>query len=443
MLNLVANGSSGYTISNSLRTRASASAYLSRTPATATNQTTWTWSGWVKRGALGNGANISSLFSATNGSGITYFGFFSSDTFRFLINNTTTTIETTQVFRDPSAWYHIVLTWDTTQATASNRVKLYVNGTQVTALATTNYPALNAICAINQNVAHLIAQYASANYFDGYLAEVNFIDGQALTPSSFGSTNSTTGVWSPAKYTGTYGTNGFYLKFSNIALTSGSNTGLGQDFSGNGNYWNTNNISVTAGTTYDAMTDVPTLTSPVTANYCVWNPLLTLQAGYVVSGGNLNITYTSGTGAGLFTFGTIGITSGKWYLEYAITSATPNFFIGWRTSDSSIYVNTGCTSGNLAPSSSSGSISGSTVSVANGDIIGVALDYDNSTCYFYKNNTLVTTVSGITINGATLFPSTGINSGAGGASSGATTFGQRPFTYTPPTGYVALNTYNL
>ena len=112
---------------------------------------------------------------------------------------------------------------------------------------------------INAANAQALGRRTDGSYYvDGYLAEVYFIDGQALTPSSFGETSTTTGVWQPKAYTGTYGTNGFYLKFSDIATTSGSNAGLGKDFSGNGNYWTTNNISVTAGPTYDAMIDVPT-----------------------------------------------------------------------------------------------------------------------------------------------------------------------------------------
>jgi hypothetical protein len=152
---------------------------------------------------------------------------------------------TTQVFRDPSAWYHIVVAIDTTQATAANRVKLYVNGEQVTSLSTT-YPALNADMPINNTLPHALNGYivSGIQYLDGYLTEVNFVDGQALTPSDFGETNEDTGVWQPIEYTGTYGTNGFYLK------------GRGTDNSGNGNNWTENNFNTTTSTatTYDIMT---------------------------------------------------------------------------------------------------------------------------------------------------------------------------------------------
>ena len=155
-------------------------------------------------------------------------------------------------------------------------------------------------------------QYNHANPFDGYFAEYYFIDGQALTPSSFGSTDPATGVWKPAKYTGTYGNNGFYLPFTDVATTSGSNAGLGKDFSGNGNYFNTNNISVTTGTTYDSMTDVPTLTNPTTSNYAVMNPV-------AVSGGTFadgNLTWTSTASDQHIALSTIPVTStGNWYCE--------------------------------------------------------------------------------------------------------------------------------
>jgi len=212
-------------------------------------------------------------------SGTTNFGqllFNSSDQLDF--QNYTTSITsrrtTSAVYRDPSAWYHIVLIFDSAQATASNRISLYVNGVQVTAFSASTDPVLNGDSFWNSasfnpmNIGAVGYNGSRTNFSDNYLAEVNFIDGQALTPSSFGSTNSTTGVWQPAAYTGTYGTNGFYLPFTdNSALTTSSNVGLGKDFSGNGNYWTTNNISITAGVTYDSMTDVPTLTSATAANF--------------------------------------------------------------------------------------------------------------------------------------------------------------------------------
>ena len=214
-----ASGSQGYQISRSVRLRSSASAYFNRTPASAGNRKTWTWSGWVKRGTLGA---VNRIFSADDGSASTdqdynTLLFNSSDQLQFGGNLTNFRI-TTAVYRDPSAWYHIVFVTDTTQATAANRFRLYVNGSEVASFGTSNNPTQNTDLAVNAAIGHFVGSIASGSYFDGYLTEINFIDGQALTPSSFGETDTITGVWKPKRYTGTYGTNGFYLPF-NISTT--------------------------------------------------------------------------------------------------------------------------------------------------------------------------------------------------------------------------------
>jgi hypothetical protein len=204
-----------YQISRSVRTRASATAYLNRTPAVASNRQKWTWSGWVKRGSL---TSFQQMFTAgTGASDRTYFLFTNTDTIQFYSAATSGVADysTSALFRDPAAWYHIQLAFDSTQATAANRVFLYINGVQQTLTATITV-AQNTSLYVNSTVAHTIGResYTGANYLDGYLTEINFIDGQALTPSSFGETNAITGVWQPKKYAGTYGTNGFYLNFS-------------------------------------------------------------------------------------------------------------------------------------------------------------------------------------------------------------------------------------
>jgi hypothetical protein len=204
-------------VNNSLRFRASASAYLDRTFPSAGNRKTYTLSLWVKRGILGGSAN---QFFFSSGVSTTAGGFYFTPTDNIevnpRVNNTNTFLTTTQVFRDPSAWYHIVFALDTTQATDSNRMKLYVNGVQVTAFSTAVYPAFDGVSTLNNNIAHWIGRYPEPGFpspFDGYLAEYNFIDGQALTPNSFGSFNGL-GVWQPIRYGGSYGTNGFYLPFN-------------------------------------------------------------------------------------------------------------------------------------------------------------------------------------------------------------------------------------
>lgn len=212
--------SSGYLtplkfVGNSLRFRSSASAYLNRTPSVASNRTTWTWSAWVKRGALGGGGGL--FCAGTAGTDDTFIGFNSNDTFGWFNRNSSSVnsqLTTTQVFRDPAAWYNIVVVWNTTNGTSSNRMMIYVNGVQITSFTTTTYPSSSQTSNTNNNVATYIGQQlTSGNFFDGYMTEINFIDGQALTPNSFGTFNSY-GVWQPITYGGSYGTNGFYLPFN-------------------------------------------------------------------------------------------------------------------------------------------------------------------------------------------------------------------------------------
>lgn len=451
MLNFAAgNPITGYNLTRSLRFRASASASLSRTPATATNRTTWTWSAWVKRGYLGTGTQV--LFGTLVGtSDATYTTIaFRADT--LIVDGYTTNWRTsTQVFRDPSAYYHFVVALDTTQATAANRLKLYVNGVQITAFSTSNDPSLNQTLGVDNSSLHYIAQNGA---FDGYLAEVNFIDGQALTPSSFGSTNSTTGVWQPAAYTGTYGTNGFYLPFTdNSALTTSSNVGLGKDFSGNANYWVTNNISITAGVTYDSMTDVPTLTSATAANFAVLNPLTGTNG--TLSDGNL---YFYGPGSYSCRMGTLALpSSGKIYFETKLVTgpfAPRGISTSYNWIGVALSTNFNITSGpngnnvkgimigdNGYLSNFSSSITDTGTTFVVNDVIGIAIDTSANTYAFYKNN--VSIASG-TINvtaGTSLSPMQLSYDASNGAMK--VNFGQQPFTYTPPSGYVALNVYNI
>jgi hypothetical protein len=436
------SGPSGYNLTNSLRFRASASAYLNRTLSTPTNNKIWTWSAWVKRSTL----TSTQVLFATSGDELRYIADGGAsgvvDSFQYNLSTGTYGFRTNATYRDPSAWYHIVVAVDTTQATAANRARIYINGTEASTDGTYGI-VQNANTQINSAVAHNIGRRNSGSlYFDGYLAEVNFIDGQQLTPSSFGSTNSTTGVWQPARYSGTYGTNGFYLNFTDIGLTSGSNTGLGKDFSGNGNYWTTNNISVTAGVTYDAMSDVPTLTSATVANYSTLNPL---KFAGTLSNANLNLTATAASWQNASS--TLFVNSGKWYFEATIIArpVTYGCMIGIGTPDSNISTTYGSgdtftylSDGTKYGSGSFGGAYGATFTA--GDIIGVAFDCDAGTITFYKNNTSQGTAFSNLVAGSSYGVWLGVHTSA---SSIALNCGQRPFAYTPPSGFVALNTYNL
>ena len=450
--------SGSYQISRSVRLRASASAYFNRTPASATNRKTWTWSAWVKRGSLGS---AQTLFNVGDGTGTNelLISFPATDIIRFYsyIGAYQMQLDTTQVFRDPSAWYHIVVSVDTTQATASNRAKLYVNGSQITAFSTATYPSQNYDAYINITQPHSIGRdIFVGRYFDGYLTEINFIDGQALTPSSFGETNAVTGVWQPKKYSGTYGTNGFYLNFSDNSNNTAAT--IGKDYSGNGNNWTPNNISVTAGVTYDSMIDVPTLYADGNSgrgNYAVLNPL---KNALTLSAANLNwVGISSGVKIAL---SSLAVTSGKWYFEAFLTntSVSGNWGIG--------LLNNPTASTTLAPSNYSygwilftgggganltkyHNSSGSAIYSASNSIgatIGVAFDVDTGKIWFSRNNVWL---EGDPSTGST--PSFSNLTGTvqafayayDSADQGSVNFGQRPFTYTPPTGFKAINTQNL
>jgi hypothetical protein len=443
-------GASGsYQIANSLRFRSSASAYLNRTPSVAGNRKTWTFSAWIKRGTIGTSAFP--VF-ATTGSNQFLTRFEAANNFQSYDYNGSFQLltPTTAVYRDPSAWYHLVLKWDTTQATASNRYIVYINGVQQSIGST--YPAQNYDGYVNSTATHYLG-YDSSTYFDGYMAEINFIDGQALTPSSFGQTNPVTGVWQPIAYSGSYGTNGFKLNFSNGTST----TTLGYDSSGNSNNWTTNNISLTSGSTYDWMIDSPTPfagSSYGVGNYCTLSPIFVGVATgggavYGAKDGNL-LGGNTGSGGWAIVGSTMAIPagSGKFYFECTVGASGQSMSIGVQkvgTAFTCSYVvgNTGDANGysysndgnkyNNGPSSY-----GSTASA--GDVIGVAVDASSSTAtiVFYKNNvSLGTAFSGVS---GDLMPAMSSVSGSGMC---PVNFGQRPFAYTPPSGYKSLCTFNL
>ena len=216
------------TINQSLRFEDGDSSYLSWTPASAGNRKTWTWSGWVKRGNISGYQYLFASGNATPWAGILFSdnGTNSRIQITFTAGSSGGT-STTAEFRDPSAWYHIVVAVDTTQATASDRIKLYINGTQITNFASTNYPALDFQTQINNSILHTLGRQptAATAYYDGYLAEVHFTDGTAYTADDFGELKS--GIWVPKadiSTTVTYGTNGFYLPFNQDTTVEGFNT---------------------------------------------------------------------------------------------------------------------------------------------------------------------------------------------------------------------------
>jgi len=445
----------GYTIENSLRFRSSASAYLSRTFASTGNLTTWTWSGWVKRGQLSIGtAKYQVIFGCTISEGNNYTIVQLGNNDNIVINHqyggaTVWWKQTSRLFRDPSAWFHLVISVDTNNATAEDRVKFYVNGTRETQFSGGTNPSLGASSYINGTDApHVIGRYGSSNYFDGYITEVNFIDGQALDASSFGEYNEDTGVWQPKRYAGSYGTNGFYLDFSDNTST----TTLGYDYSGNGNNWTPNSISLTSGVTYDSMTDTPTPYANG-GNYAVLNPLGVDTPSGATLNGNLTLS-NSASNQKRATIPVVSTDTNKYYWEVTVNgTATSNFPIP------GMYVVGAGTywpgyDGNSIGLYQGGSLvyNGSTVatltSFANGDVISIAFDPSTGKIWFAKNGTWMASGDPATGTSPNYTLPTGVDRVAGGyTGSGYGTlefnFGQRPFAYTPPSGFKPLHTGNL
>jgi hypothetical protein len=411
-----------YTIERSVRFNSGDSAYLNATLGTPTDQDVFTLSMWVKRSTLGS---TQQLFGCSTDHS---FGFTSGDALNLTFGGSSA-LTTTELFRDPSAWYHIV--WEQN----ANAHELYVNGASVgTATATSN--------TFNTAVAHQIGAANTTNYFDGYLADIQFIDGQALDPTSFGEFDATTGVWIPIRYTGSYGANGFHLDLSDNSTAAA----LGTDTSGSSNTWTVNNISVTAGTGNDSLVDSPSdgtqtdsgVGGEVVGNYCTWN-YLDRDVDVILTNGNLDMAQ-SAAGA---VRGTFGLSSDKWYWE--VTAGTGNTSIGVIKAETSLnsYVGSNvfavgwAQNGNFFVRNVTLVGSGLDTYTTN-DIIGCALDMDAGTIEFYKNGSLHSrSASGLT---GTWFPAIGTNVSA---TASPTNFGQRPYAYTSPSGFKALCTVNL
>ena len=445
----------GFQIDNSLRFNEADQPRLSRTPASTSGDQTFTLSFWLKRNAVDDSRDIV-LFEARPAAG-TYFilsfrrsGVADKDRF-YVEANTTTDLIFAPLFRDVSAWYHIVVAIDTTQGTSTNRVKFYVNGSQITDLGgSTTYPALNESFQWNKNVIQSIASsFDPSNLGSDYqLAEVHNISGQQLSPTDFGEFDEDSGIWKPIRYSGSYGTNGFHLDFAD-------SSSLGNDVSGNNNNFTTTNLAST-----DQMLDTPI------NNFCTLNAL-TPVVTHTLSEGNLKSTNSSGTHGG--TTATINYpTSGKWYHEVRInaedSSKGQGVGIGnqiyrnvtnWGDyinfvaylSDGTKHIDTGYSSYGVAHNV--------------GDIIGVAYNADDQELTFYHDNSSQGTIPTSEMDGVLDFDNLcpivfgrdmgqTFNFGQDSSFAGAETRqnnsdenGYGDFYYTPPSGYLALCTQNL
>jgi len=433
----------GYEINQSLRFNSADSATLTRTPASASNQKTYTFSFWHKGTARYDDKKLFVVGATSVTSGFVELSATGSGSGgKAGIRHSGNSLITSAIYRDPSAWAHYVFAFDSTQATDTNRLKLYVNGEQVTITGT--WFAQDAVSRVNSTDIHTIGvgrSFSGTNdgFLDAYLAEFNFIDGTALTPSSFGETDTITGAWIPKKYSGSYGTNGFYLKFDPSATN-----GIGHDHSGNGNNFTATGFS-TSGTGTDVMSDTPT------NNYATLNPAIRPYPSStdVITDGNLVFSSSNASVSGS-AWATTLLTTGKWYYEATLTTAGPsNNCVGFSNNTiaagAGTYTADARTYGWFYQSSGEKTISATTTSYGasytTGDVIGVALDIDAATITFYKNNTSQGQLTGLSLASGSsgwLAAVEGFNGTVWNVN-----FGQRAFAYTPPTGYKALNTANL
>ena len=447
--------STGYDIDNSLKFEAANNESLQRAAVTG-NRRTFTQSCWLKRtspGLIQQFICYGSFHHATR-------NYISTDDKLYVEISGTPNEQyqtvTNRLFRDPAAWYHIVVAIDTTQATESNRLKIYVNGVQETSFASENIPAQNfdtlaniasSPGAVFGNMG--IGAFPNAslnNRTNGYLAEAINVDGQALDPTSFGEVDSDSGIWKPIDVSGlTFGANGYYLDFKD-------SSNLGNDASG-GTDWTETNIAA-----IDQATDTPT------NNFCTLNPLWVWTYGMGISDGATKVANTVAAWGGAK--GSIGVTNGKWYWEHSSFSGNDTFFGIQNSSGTAtqayaqaytvgLFANATSNIYFYDPSARTESFS---FTFATSDVWGIALDLDGNTISFYRNGSIVNSavaLDGIVGNGE-LFPfvshyGSGLNSrinlggytGSTISSAASDANGYGTFEYAPPTGYLAICTKNL
>ena len=360
-----------FTVAKSALFNSANSESLTRTPSGAGNRRTWTFSTWIKFAPTTASFTIFNGYGSASDTGT--LDIFWSSSKIYLRGWSTNYMISDMTFEDESQWGHLVMTLDTTQSTDTNRVKGYWNGVELT-WGTASYPAEDAELGINQAVLHSIGAFNNASGFLGaYLAETVFVDGTALTASSFGQTDTSTNRWIPKAVSGlSLGTNGFYLDYSD-------SSDLGEDQTGSNDFTNNNTVTQTG--------DSPTIN---------WATLDSNRAGSGISLSNGNRTLDDKSAAWRVVFGTIPMRSGKWYWECHITSSASDGIIYGVTNPNTSTANSSSTNNNAYGYSSYGTIYGETTSknadwttttFTNGDKIGVAVDMDNGYVYFAKNNT--------------------------------------------------------
>ena len=449
--------SSGYEVANSCMFNDGDSACMHKTPSSSGNRRTFTFSTWVKKTNDLTSNVYNDLYSAyDDANNISRILFWDSNALTLsnkVSGSFPTFIRTNRLFKDPTAWYHLVIAVDTTDGTEANRVKIYVNGIQETSLESSNYPSQNEDFFFNHTNEHNVGQQGdddSALYFDGYLAETVMIDGLQLAPTSFGEFDEDTPkTWKPIDVSGlTFGTNGFYLDYED-------SSNLGNDKSGGTDFTEVN-LAAT-----DQSTDT------CTNNFATLNPLVKGNTSFTFLQGNIQVDSGNNWGHGV---GTIGLASGKWYWEVDNITASSNVFFGicnefnvsHLDNDSTPYSEAGLMlyfqdgRRTIDGTSSEGEYN------AYGTTHGFALDLDSGTrtIKFYRDNSLEGTEN-LTANfpaGDFVFPilmmsassnACGVDFNFGGtvasalASGNADANGYGSFEFAPPNGHYAICTKNL
>jgi len=397
------NRSSGYDVDNSLRFNDGSSDYLNRTPGSASNRRTITFSCWFKKGL--NAATWSWLMhSGASNDGTPSFGVgLKSDSLSVIDLGADGAYDinfiTSRKFKDPAAWYHVVVAIDTTQSTESNRVKIYVNGTQETSFSTSTYPGENHDFNTGPTMTNYAIEIGRDNYgggegyYDGYMAEMVLIDGSQLAADSFGEFDSDSPtIWKPINVSGlTFGTNGFYFEFKGSG-TSANSSGLGADTSGNDHHFAVNNL-----TAVDQSTDT------CTNNFCTMNPILGALYTPTFSEGNLQVAQSTNSQHAV-THGTFAVTKGVWYWEVKYigntgTSGPSDRAVGIQTPNvtnvftQATYNGTGSVTyygydgGEVWDEGTATTADYGTYS--QNSILGISLDMDNGVISFYINGTEV------------------------------------------------------
>jgi hypothetical protein len=385
--------SGGYAVDNSCRFDGS-SASMKITPGSNMNLLLITWSGWIKRSGLGTVQSIFAADNTTGSTGTLYFDANDKLNFQNVSGNADKGLKiTTRVFRDPSAWYNIILAWDSANSTAADRIKIYVNGVRETSFSSSTNPDVNEPSQLGESgVATLIGTYVGegSRFWNGYMAEVVLIDGAALAADQFGEFDSDSNIWKPIDVSGlTFGTHGFYLDFE----ASGN---LGNDANGGTDLTETNLAAI------DQVTDTPT------NNFCTMNPLDNYYAAINVFGdGNCHVeTHAANSNR---TRATVGLTTGKWYVEVDVTRANNLNYqtFGWTKSPSTGTENWfGESIGDVCYYGSgkifnNGSNTSHGASNTTGDIMGCFIDLDNNTVNFSKNGTMQNSGTGYDISSIT------------------------------------------